>query len=143
MGAKIAKEGAWYMKKRGKVSSKAAAPSSPAMTLRDEAIAVLREELGEGFEAATFETLCREYTLRGIKSRLQARRVAAVGMTAPQEVLVLRQAEADFITSMQDAHAKLVTARQNAKDASRSEQEIRNAAVEQAKASVETELGTV
>ena len=90
-----------------------------ALALRDEAIAVLRDELGAGFETATLEDLCKEYTLRGIKAKLQARRVAAVDMTA------------------------LVTARKNAEDALRSEQETRDAAVAQAKAAVDAELGTV
>ena len=135
MATKIVKT-RWWMKKK-----RAASPPETALTLRDEAIAVLRDELGEGFEAATFEALCKEYALRGIKSILQARRVAA--LATPQEALPLRQAEADYVTSMQEASAKLATARQTAEDALRSAQEARNAAVAQAKAAVETELGTV
>lgn len=42
------------------------------MAIREDIMALLRQELGVGFETATFAVMAREHVLRGLRSKLLA-----------------------------------------------------------------------
>ena len=89
------------------------------MAIRDEYIAVLRDELGEGFEVATFATLTKEYARRGLQGKVLARRRALLDNTA------------------------LITARQSAEQALRDEEAARKTAEGDLVTQFEADLGTL
>ena len=78
------------------------------MAIRDEYIAVLRQELGAGFESAILSTLMREYVARELKPKVLAARRAALDTTALIAARVAKeQALADEITARKAAEDAL------------------------------------
>ena len=59
------------------------------MAIRDDAIAIMRQDLGPGFEAATFAVLQRAYLRRALRPKLKALYLSRVDSTA---LVVARQA---------------------------------------------------
>lgn len=87
------------------------------MAVREDVIALLRQELGPGFEASTFAQLERAYLKRVLKPKLRA-----------------------LYRSRKDDGA-LVAARQAKEQALRDEEALRQAALDAADAQLETDLG--